>query len=250
MSAKKPTGGVATTRHFELPALDLKLGSLTEGTDIPPPPPSPKEAEKEEDEVMEDAVMEDLPPPPKTVAKKEEKVEDHQRPKKMETNGAANGTSPAVRPDMTINTNADLKRTAEEVPLSPVPSSRGSLRRFFGKASMNYAYDEQGSAIGHGSSRPPSRAASSILDAKKAKRSSGWFRRLRFLDHGDDSKSTIMPAVAPVATVATVPAAIKVEALKPRPNGPPAPKIELTTLKTKIDTRFGDDLFKGIGRDQ
>ncbi|CAN8100732.1 unnamed protein product [Discula destructiva] len=32
----------STGTKFQLPALDLKFGSLTEGTDIPPPPPSPK----------------------------------------------------------------------------------------------------------------------------------------------------------------------------------------------------------------
>ncbi|KAI1825875.1 hypothetical protein F4861DRAFT_155219 [Xylaria intraflava] len=232
MSTTKPTGGVASTKHFELPALDLKFGSLTEGTNIPPPLPSPKE---------------ELPVLPKAAPKKEEKkvedyndYKDYQQPKKKtEPKGAVNGTSPS-KPDMTIITNADLKRTAEEVPLSPVSSTRGSLRRFFGKSSVNHAYDEQGSAIGQNTSRPPSRSASTITDMKKAKRGSGWFRRLRFHDSATHDSTT-----------EDKPAALQFEEVKsPKLTGPPPPMIpELTALKTKIDTNLGDDLFKGIGRD-
>jgi hypothetical protein len=70
-------------------------------------------------------------------------------------------------------------------------------------------------------------------EEKKAKRSSGWFRRLRSHDNAHDSKT----------------AALSFENMK-KPAGPPPPMIpELSALETKVDTRLGDDLFKGIGRD-
>ncbi|GAP90184.2 hypothetical protein SAMD00023353_4200260 [Rosellinia necatrix] len=174
MPAKEHTNGMAsaqstsTLKRFELPALDLKFGSLTDGTDIPPPLPSPKE---------------EMPPPqPKAAPKKGEKAED-QQPKAEAANGATNGP------------------TADQ-----------------------------------GASRPPSRTASVMAEEKKSKRSSGWFRRLRSHDTSHDTK----------------PAALQFEnaAKKATAAGPPPPMIpELSALETKIDTRLGDDLFKGIGRD-
>lgn len=83
MPANKTTNGVAptqsttTSQRFELPALELKFGSLTDGTDIPPPLPSPKE--------------EHPPLQPRVVAKIEEKVEGQQV--KTEANGATNGST-------------------------------------------------------------------------------------------------------------------------------------------------------------
>ncbi|RWA05099.1 hypothetical protein EKO27_g10013 [Xylaria grammica] len=222
MPAKKSIDGVASTystatsKPFELPALDLTFGSLTDGTNIPPPPPSPKE--------------EQPPPQPRTVTKKEN-VEGQQL--KPEANGATNGTSPH-KPEIAITTNAGLKRTADEVPISPARSGRGSLRRLISKTFLNHAYDEQGSIIGHDTSRPPSRTASVVAEEKKTKRSSGWFRRLRSHDHANDDK----------------PATLQFENVTKKPIGPPPPMIpELSALETKVDTHLGDDLFKGIGRD-
>ncbi|KAI1123629.1 hypothetical protein F5Y10DRAFT_47735 [Nemania abortiva] len=235
MPAKKPTNGVATaqtaptSKRFELPALDLKFGSLTDGTNIPPPLPSPKE--------------EQPPPQPKPVVKKE-KVEEQQeqppqpQPQQQELKaeaaiGATNGTSPK-KPDISITTNVGVKRTIDEVPISPAPSSRGSLRRLISKTLLNHAYDEQGSTIGQSPSRPPSRTASVVAAEKKAKRSSGWFRRLRSHDSANDGK----------------PATFQFEDMNKKHAGPPPPMIpELSALETKIDTQLGDDLFKGIGRD-
>ncbi|KAJ3577425.1 hypothetical protein NPX13_g3139 [Xylaria arbuscula] len=224
----KATNGVdstqptATSRLFELPALDLKFGSLTDGTDIPPPLPSPKEEE------------EMPPPPPKVVAKEEKKEKVEAQQPKVEANGTTNGTSPR-KPDITVQTKVGVKRTADEVPLSPALSSRGSLRRLISKTFLNHAYDEQGSPTGHNTSRPPSRTASVLAEEKKAKRSSGWFRRLRSHDTpSDDNK----------------PAHSQFESLNKKPTGPPPPMIpELSALETKVDTHLGDDLFKGIGRD-
>ncbi|KAI0402466.1 hypothetical protein F4802DRAFT_369937 [Xylaria palmicola] len=223
MPAKKPTNGVASTqpaapKRFELPALDLKFGSLTDGTNIPPPLPSPVEEE---------------PPPAqhKTTAKAE-KVKD-QQPKADAANGAPNGTTPS-KPDIGITTHTGLKRTADDVPISPTPSSRGSLRRLISKTILNNAYQEQGSPTGHEMARPPSRTASVMAEEKKAKRGSGWFRKLRSHDSPHDSK----------------PSTLQFENITKKPSGPPPPMIpELSALETKIDTKLGDDLFKGIGRD-
>ncbi|KAI0803593.1 hypothetical protein GGR55DRAFT_390514 [Xylaria sp. FL0064] len=233
MPATRPTNGVASTqstttspKRFELPALDLKFGSLTDGTNIPPPLPSPKE--------------EQPPPQPKPVVKSEEKVENQKPKVEAEAgagaglNGATNGTFPR-KPDITVTTKVGVKRTADDVPLSPAPSGRGSIRRLISKTFLNHAYVEQGSTTGQqNTSRPPSRTASVLAEDKKAKRSSGWFRRLRSHDTTHDDK----------------PATLQFESLNKKPTGPPPPMIpELSALETKIDTHLGDDLFKGIGRD-
>ncbi|KAI0535298.1 hypothetical protein GGR58DRAFT_479596 [Xylaria digitata] len=220
MPAIKSTNGVASTasKPFELPALNLTFGSLTDGTNIPPPLPSPKEEQS----------------PQPRVVKKEDKVDKVEGQQfKTEANGATNGTTPR-KPDIAITTNV-LKRPAGEVPVSPAQSSRGSLRRLISKSFLNHAYDEQGSTTGHHDvSRPPSRTASVLAEEKKAKRSSGWFRRLRSHDHANDDK----------------PASLQFENVTKKPTGPPPPMIpELSALETKIDTHLGDDLFKGIGRD-
>ncbi|KAI2632918.1 hypothetical protein GGS21DRAFT_147494 [Xylaria nigripes] len=216
---KKPLNRLSSSKSFELPALNLKLGSLTEGTDIPPPLPSPKERS---------------PPQPKPVAKKEEKVEDRLQSKKTDANGPANGNSnPLSKPDMTVVTNVNLKRAADEAPPSPVPSNRSSFRRLFGKQ-IRRAHNEQGSTTTQGTSIPSSYSSSTVGEEKKARRSSGWFWRLRSYDSSSNDK-----------------VAAQAEDVSKKTTGPPPPVIpELTSLRTKIDTRLGDDLFKGIGRDQ
>ncbi|KAH8162565.1 hypothetical protein CIB48_g5681 [Xylaria polymorpha] len=215
MPVNKPTNGVGSTQPapasngFQLPALNLTFGSLTDGTDIPPPLPSPKEEEQQPP-----------PPPPvqpETTVKKEEKEEkaEDQQPKAEPANGATNGTTPR-KPDIAITTNIGLN----------------ALRT--SKSILNHAYDEQGSIIGQGISRPPSRTTSLLAEDKKAKRSSGWFRRLRSHDTGNDGR----------------PASLQLESVSKKPSGPPPPMIpELSALETKVDTNLGDDLFKGIGRD-
>ncbi|GAW19550.1 hypothetical protein ANO14919_090380 [Xylariales sp. No.14919] len=104
MPAKKSIDGVASTystatsKPFELPALDLTFGSLTDGTNIPPPPPSPKE--------------EQPPPQPRTVTKKEN-VEGQQL--KPEANGATNGSiighDTSRPPSRTASVVAEEKKT-------------------------------------------------------------------------------------------------------------------------------------------
>ncbi|KAI0013798.1 hypothetical protein F4779DRAFT_293702 [Xylariaceae sp. FL0662B] len=196
-----------TAKRFELPILEFKFGSLTEGTNIPPPPPSPKE---------------EVPTPPKTPV--QDAVE-----KKQEANGTANGHGTSPKPDIISTASAGTKRPAEDGPASPTLSSRGSLRRLLSRTLLNNAYDEQGSISGQGVSRPPSRTASTLADERKSKRSSGWFRRLRSHEH-DSSKR----------------ASQQFDEVK-KPAGPPPPMIpELSALETKVDTNLGDDLFKGI----
>ncbi|KAH9884196.1 hypothetical protein F4778DRAFT_763965 [Xylariomycetidae sp. FL2044] len=200
----------APSKRFELPALDFKFGSLTDGTSIPPPQPSPKEEAP-------------APPPPKTPIKEEV-------PKKQDMNGAGNGHGTSPKSDIIATTNVGIKRAADDAPASPTLSSRGSLRRLLSKTLLNNAYDEQGSITGQGVSRPPSRTASTIAEERKSKRGSGWFRRLRSNDSATANKRVSQVFEEPK-----------------KPAQPPPPMIpELSALETKVDTRLGDDLFKGI----
>ncbi|KAI1099312.1 hypothetical protein F4804DRAFT_87397 [Jackrogersella minutella] len=214
MPAKASNGVAAVApatskaKRFELPALEFKFGSLTDGTNIPPPLPSPKEED---------------PTPPKTPIPTE--VE-----KKQEVNGTANGHGTSPKKLLSaIPPNIGIKRPAEDGPASPALSSRGSLRRLLSRTLLNNAYDEQGSMLSPGTSRPPSRTASTIAEDRKSKRTSGWFRRLRTSDnHTNKRASQIFEEVK-------------------KPLGPPPPMIpELSALETKVDTHLGDDLFKGI----
>ncbi|KAI1651065.1 hypothetical protein F4815DRAFT_447639 [Daldinia loculata] len=229
-------GAAATSsaKRFELPALDFKFGSLTDGTDIPPPPPSPPSPKEEapapspkvEVPLPKALPKEEVPSPPKTPLREE--VE-----KKQETNGSANGhgTFPNKPEIDTITANVGTKRPAEDGPASPVPSNRGSLRRLLSRTLLNNAYDEQGSFLSPGTSRPPSRTASTIAEEKKSKRASGWFKRLR---SNDTAKRASQVFEHPIEE-------------PKKPAGPPPPMIpELSALKTKVDTHLGDDLFKGI----
>lgn len=129
---------------FQLPALDLKFGSLTDGTDIPPPLPSPKEEEK--------------PETPKPAAEDATKSS-------TATNGTQ--TSPAV-----TKANGN-KRSAEEVPL---PSSPTSIRT--GQGSIRPG-DAGVQALKRPDSRPTSRSNASVITEKQSKRASGFFRRFR-----------------------------------------------------------------------
>ncbi|KAI0385188.1 hypothetical protein F5Y04DRAFT_277252 [Hypomontagnella monticulosa] len=212
MPAKASNGSAAvasatsTAKRFELPALEFKFGSLTDGTDIPPPLPSPKE---------------EVPTPPKTPI-----PEEVEKKQEVVVNGATNGHGTAPnKPD--FPTNVGIKRPADDGPASPTLSSRGSLRRLLSRTLLNNAYDEQGSMLSPGVSRPPSRTASTIAEERKSKRTSGWFRRLR---SNDNAKRTSQIFEEPK-----------------KPLGPPPPMIpELSALETKVDTHLGDDLFKEI----
>ncbi|KAI0143786.1 hypothetical protein GGR57DRAFT_339519 [Xylariaceae sp. FL1272] len=218
----KPTSN--GTSRFTLPALELNFGSLTEGTNIPPPPLSPK---------LE----------PKPLSKIDENAEVGKEPKRKEPTGEthANGTAP-IKPGPTIRTGG-IKRPADDVPPSPAESSQTTrshrgLRRLLSRSLLNNAYDEQGpsSTPAQAVSRPPSRTASIMAEEKKARRGSGWFRRLRANDHASDTKTTATPQSVPESK---------------KPTGPPPPMIpELNKLEAHINTNLdAENLFKSIGRD-
>jgi len=208
-------------KKFELPALEFKFASLTDGTDIPPPPPSPI---REEPEPLK--------------ARAAAKGGDEDKENKVLSNGT-NGnhaTSTESQPD---HTRAGVKRPAEDSPMSPTLSSRqGSIRRLFSRNLLNTAYtngdaEAQGThSLDAGAARPASRSNGSIVDSRKAKRSSGWFRRLRGGDDVAKRTSTLFEEVK-------------------KPAGPPPPMIpELTALEAKVELgekgSLGSDLFKDI----
>ncbi|KAL1839296.1 hypothetical protein VTJ49DRAFT_1659 [Mycothermus thermophilus] len=212
-----PTATTTTVKKFELPALNLEFGSLTDGTDIPPPLPSP---------VKEEAV----PTPPETPA-------DQQKAKQANggTNGAAKAGTTSPQSEAASDTSAaGTKRRAEDTPASPTLSSRpGSIRRLFSRGLLNAAYanGDDASSLASPTERPRSRGGNSTAGSRKAKRASGWFGRLRGVN---DS--------APLSPPATD---------DKKPTGPPPPMIpELSELNQKLgienDVSFGNDLFKDI----
>jgi hypothetical protein len=209
-----PTG-TASAKRFELPALDLKFGSLTDGTNIPPPLPSP---------IQEEAA----PTPPDTPNGAQAK-----QGAKDAANGKSNTVSPDSQPSSIIT--AGIKRRAEDGPASPTLSNRpGSIRRLFSRNLLNTAYSNVNENGQDG--RPQSRSGSSVADSRKAKRSSGWFGRLRNTEPAPSS------AVTPLSPPVTD---------EKKPTGPPPPMIpELNELNTKLgiqaDNTFGGDFFKNI----
>ncbi|KAK7917086.1 hypothetical protein PG985_010694 [Apiospora marii] len=227
MPASTTTAKPVGTKRFQLPALDFHFGSLTDGTNIPPPIPSP---------------VQEVPTPPKTPTPAEVGGE------KKEPNGAANGhaverkTSPQSdqKSDTghTTTITGGVKRPAEDIPASPTLSSRGSLRRLLSKNLLHNTYDDHASIAGdQNTSRPPSRTASVMAEERKAKRSSGWFRRLRSGNNSVvEQQHTLQPPAPPLFDEAPQ-----------KPSGPPPPMIpELSALQAKVDTSMGDDLFKEI----
>lgn len=178
MSAKVANGTKSASGRFELPALNLDFGSITDGTNIPPPPDSPVEKPAEK--------------------KPEASAKD------MEAAGkdAAAAAAPAEK-------TAGEKAGANE---GTVSNGNGAA------ASVN-------------DSRPQSRSGGSFIDdPRKAKRSSGWFRRLR----GGESKRSSLQFEQSTNSTPT------------KPSGPPPPMIpELKDLE-KDDGGLGNDLFKNI----
>ncbi|KAH6894178.1 hypothetical protein B0T10DRAFT_241415 [Thelonectria olida] len=206
--------GSSRAPRFELPALNLNFGSITDGTNIPPPPDSP---------VQKVPTPPQTPPPTKDV--KDPIKESNDESKNAPTNGNLAGT----------------KRNADDaaVPLSPAASSRqGSIRRLFSRTTLNNSYVEgqmsNGSLSVANGARPSSQGGSSFMDERKSKRSSGWFRRIRTGDSTPKRSSTVYEAAPPTPTVVK------------KPSGPPPPMIpELTDLE-KDEGSLGDDLFKNI----
>lgn len=226
-----------TTSRFELPALNLDLGSITDGTDIPPPPKSPVEEPKP-------APVENKA----TNGAQQKSSSSESTPEPEAATKAPNGRNG--------NFAAGTKRPADDVPLSPVPSRssrQGSIRRLLSRTRLNNTDTDGTSSNGNGSAasngnangprpsalsnRPSSRSGASSIDDRKSKRSSGWFRRLRggdgasnaskrsslIFEHKQDSTTTIS-----------------------KPAGPPPPMIpELKELE-KDEGSLGGDLFRNI----
>lgn len=204
----------APSKRFELPILDFKFASLTDGTDIPPPLPSP---------IREEAG----PTPPETPKGEGEKDT-------KTGHLTANGKTDPASPRSNVSRLSGTKRPADDHPASPTLSSRpGSIRRLFSRNLLNNAYangEEPASADGV---RPPSRSGSSVVDGRKVKRSSGWFSRLR----SSDNKRASVTVTLPVD--------------EKKDMGPPPPMIpELSEIKSKLDIKddadFNGDLFKNI----
>lgn len=208
----KASNGTKSSR-FELPALNLNFGSITDGTNIPPPPDSPVEEPAEK-------------PSQTTEKKQEEKATENVAPVTATKSEATNGNSTGV------------KRPADDVPPSPTVSTNrpGSLRRLLSRTLLNNSYAEgQNGAAAPGASvngsRPQSRSGGSFMDDRKSKRSSGWFRRLR---GGESKRSSLMFEQTPAPT-------------STKPTGPPPPMIpELKELEKDEGSLGGGDLFKNI----
>ncbi|KAF7559359.1 hypothetical protein G7046_g4807 [Stylonectria norvegica] len=230
---KLPSIMPSLSSRFELPALNLNFGSITDGTNIPPPPLSP---------------VQKVPTPPQTPPL----VKPAEKTSMLDSVNGGNegrfGTKPAP-----INGNlAGTKRSADdEAPLSPAASSRqGSIRRLFSRTMLNNSYAEGQLSSTNGTatpasvsapaaslSRPVSQSGTSFMDERKSKRSSGWFRRLRSGDQVQQQSpkrtSMIYEEPQPTPTIK-------------KPSGPPPPMIPELTDFTKDEGSLGNDLFKNI----
>ncbi|KAF4463753.1 hypothetical protein FALBO_9423 [Fusarium albosuccineum] len=214
--------------RFQLPALNLNFGSITDGTNIPPPPDSP---------------IQKVPTPPQTPppVKEVEKETDKDVPSSSVVDHDSKVTPQQSIPASSNGNLAGTKRYADEdVPLSPAASSRqGSIRRLFSRTMLNNSYAEgqissNGSIAGANNGRPSSQGGASFLDDRKSRRSSGWFRRIRTGDAAAKRASTAFVEEPPRAPTPK------------KPSGPPPPMIpELTDLE-KDDGSLGSDLFKNI----
>ncbi|KAH7265066.1 uncharacterized protein BKA55DRAFT_535019 [Fusarium redolens] len=221
--------------RFQLPALNLNFGSITDGTNIPPPPESP---------------VQKVPTPPQTPPPVKEAKDESQKEPGQDTYSSVtedvNKNTP--QPSITASSNGNLagtKRYADEdAPLSPAASSRqGSIRRLFSRTMLNNSYAEGQissnasvpAAGAGGLARPNSQGGASYLDERKSRRTSGWFRRMRTGETIPNKRaSTMFMDEGPRAPTPK------------KQSGPPPPMIpELTDLE-KDNGSLGSDLFKNI----
>lgn len=158
---------IAERPRFELPALKLDFGNITDGTNIPPPLPSPK-----------------APTAPQTAP----------------TLGIKDScTSGPAGVDKTSGIITDIYHAEECAPASPTASARpGTLRRMLSKRTLNNTAAEsqlpgsQSAPVLDIIDRPQSRSGSSLMDDRKSKRSSGWFRRFRSGDQSPSRRSSFL----------------------------------------------------------
>lgn len=221
-SIVKTNGATPTSKRFQLPALEFKFASLTDGTNIPPPLPSPVEET----------------PPPATVPASRAETPD------------ASTSIDQEHDKQTSHSKAGTKRPADSPisPVSPTNSARpGSIRRLFSRNLLNQSYAEGEAAEpdSPGLRRPASQA--SFLTDKRPKRSSGWFRRLR---GGGDGDSVVVDATKR-STAGSYEDVVGTVHSSRRPTGPPPPMIpELSALEAKVGlsdgSSLGTDLFKHI----
>lgn len=240
MPARTNDGG----KRFELPALNFNFGSITDGTDIPPPLDSPVIEAKEPEPTIAHA------PAAAAAATPAPKIERKAVPSLItEANQGQQGTGSATveKPTQSNGNIAGTKRRADDVPPSPATSGRqGSLRRLLSRTLLNNSYAEGHLSTTNGtngnaappsvasSSRPVSHSGNSFQDERKAKRSSGWFRRLR---GGDSSKRSSMVFEQQQVPDMTRKASVN----------PPPPMIpELKDLEKDQGSLGGYDLFKNI----
>lgn len=196
--------------RFELPALKLDFGSITDGTNIPPPLPSPK-----------------VPTPPQTPPALDAK------------NGRADVRAGANHAN---GNNNGTYNPEEHAPLSPNPSIRqGTLRRMLSKRTLDNMTAEsqlpgsQSAPMLDGSERPQSRGGFSLMGDRKSKRNSGWFRRFR---SGDQPPSSRRSSFLFGGSSSNLAAAKQLE--------PPPPMIpELRELE-KDEGSLGSDIFRNI----
>lgn len=198
----------ATGKRFELPALDFKFGSLTEGTDIPPPPPSPVRA---------------VAVPAKTSMLDIEKAKAP----------VANGKTNVSHEPSPISVQTGTKRPATDYPTSPTSTRPSSIRRLFSRSTLNKSYQDGEKAPEL--QRPESRLsiATTATDVKKTKRSSGWFSRLRSSDNVGNKRTVSVPMSPTIQE-------------EKKPSGPPPPMIPELTKVNQGNGGLGDDLFKDI----
>ncbi|TQV93374.1 hypothetical protein V2A60_010210 [Cordyceps javanica] len=207
-----PTRSKSTAEkaRFELPALNLNFGNITDGTNIPPPPPSPK-----------------VPTPPQTPPALDLKSDRaHGTAGTIKANGATTGTY-------------YLEKRA---PLSPgLRAQQGALRRILSKRTLsNTAADSQlpgsqSTPVLDDIDRPQSRGGFSLMGDRKSKRNSGWFKRFR---SGDQPSASRRSSFIFSGSSSNLPATKQLE--------PPPPMIpELRELE-KDEGSLGSDIFQNI----
>lgn len=213
---------------FQLPALDLKLGSLTDGTNIPPPLPSPIAEEPSSDQL------------------KTAQLPDDSASRSITSATTATTTKNGTQTTPEAQRNGTKRPAEASGPASPTFSTGpASIRRLFSRDQLNKTLYANGDStpVEALAPRPTSQSNASIATDRTNKRTSGWFRRLRGSD-GLESRRTSRIFFTD-NTRPSGPAT-------PTQTGPPPPKIpEFKALGSRVDLSgdggsLGSDLFKDI----